>query len=647
MKKHALKTCIFLLLALCLCLQACHTKTRPESTDAPKPSASVPVQTESDPVRTDPVPATETVQQTDPVPTTEAPETQPFTEPTELPTDPTEVPPSGDPALIRYQNGGYRDYLDDIPVNMVDFSQMEYVRPDVESLYADFAALTADAADTDDAEELLSRYYALYDRYVDFYTMDTLSNIRYSLNTKDSYFKTEYDFCEEETPNVEEKLEALYKAFAASPARYALEDAYFGEGYFLQYDDYEVYTNETYLRLSQEEKRILSEYRDLTADPQIEFNGETQSVYDLLESDDYSTYIAALKAYYEQYNPLVGEKYVELIRIRKQLAETLEYESYADYSYAFTYGRDYTPEQGSAFVDDIETWLVPIYKELRYDPIMYGSSYSVKEKKVHDMVLSAAEEIGGAVYDAFRFMEAYHLYDITQSPDKLDSSFQTYIYSYEAPYVFVNSTGSSSDYTTFAHEFGHFTDAYHNYSADEDLETAETFSQSMEFLSLCYTKELTARQRESLLESQLADVLMTYISQASFARFEESVYALPEDELTVERVNSLYLEANKAFAISEYGYDFYYAKSWIDVIHFFEVPYYVISYCVSADNALQVYQLEAAEKGAGVDAYFRLLDRDYEAGVQQVMEDAGLSNPFDEGRMEQTAEFFREAFDLE
>ena len=34
------------------------------------------------------------------------------------------------------------------------------------------------------------------------------------------------------------------------------------------------------------------------------------------------------------------------------------------------------------------------------------------------------------------------------------------------------------------------------------------------------------------------------------------------------------------------------ARSWIDVQHFFSAPYYVISYCVSNDAALQIYQLE-------------------------------------------------------
>ena len=296
--KKTIRRCVLLLLICCLLLEGCLSKRRPTATEpdapGPEPTASVPASTAG-------------------------------TEPTTVPATTAGKPdPAADPALIRYRNGGMRDYLEDLPVDMVDFSEMEYARPDVAAMYRDFDALIEAAGTTDRAEELLEAYYKLYDRYVDFYTMDTLANVRYSLKTTDAFYKAEYDFCENETPNVEEKLEALYKAFAASPARNALETDYFGAGYFLQYDDYEVYTNETYLRLSQQEKQILSEYRDLTADPQIEWDGELRSLDELLDTDDYDTYIGALEAYYDKYNPLVGEKFIELIRVRKQLAEALE-----------------------------------------------------------------------------------------------------------------------------------------------------------------------------------------------------------------------------------------------------------------------------------------------------------------------------------
>ncbi len=566
---------------------------------------------------------------------------------TEGPAGTTEPFDPDDEAMIRWQNAGQRDYLPEEPVALVPFSEMEYVRPDMETLYEDFDALIVRAEESDDADALLEAYYELCDRYISFYSMDALAYIRYSQDTTDSYFKSEYDFCENETPTVEEKLESLNKSFAASPARNALEEAYFGEGYFEQYDDYEVYTNPEYLRLSQEEAALLSEYRELTSEIRVSYDGETKTLDEWLETDDYYEYLGVLRSYYEQYNDSVGDVFVRLLRVRRQLAEALEYDSYADYSYEMSYKRDYSPEDGTVFLDGIREHLVPVLEKAESNPaLMTLSVGSSTEDSVMEMLRSAAENIGGTVWDAFRFMRAYELCDIAKSPVKVESSFQTYLYDYECPFVLVNAQGSGEDYTTFAHEFGHFTDSYYNYGANEDLETAETFSQAMEFLALKYSDTLNELQRSRLLKSALYSLLETFVYQGAYADFEARVYALDPDKITVEKINDVFRDCCKEYGIYEEGFDFYYSQCWIDVIHFFEVPYYIISYCVSAETALQVYRLEEEKEGAGVDAYFRLLDRDYEAGVQQVMEDAEMENPFRDDVLSETADFFIEELGL-
>lgn len=568
------------------------------------------------------------------------------TESTLAQTGTTETVDWDDEALIRWQNAGQKDYLPDGQVALVPFSEMEYVRPDVESLYADFDALIERAASEKNAEALLDDYYELYGQYISFYSMDTLANIRYSLNTADPYYKGEYDFCEDETPILEEKLEALNKAFAASPSRDDLEEQYFGEDYFESFDDYEVYTNPEFLRLSQEEEALMREYRDLTADIQVEYNGVTKPLEEWLESKDYLEYIGALKAYYAQYNAAVGDVFVRLVKVRRQLAAALDFDSYAAYSYEIGYSRDYTPEQGRAFIEGIHEHLAPVLNQAEADQPLGESYGTASEQDVMEMVQSAAQQLGGAVWDAFRFMRAYELCDIGRSDSKIDASFQSYIYDYEAPFVLVNAQGSGEDYTTFAHEFGHFTDSYYNYGAVEDLETAETFSQSMEFLALKYTETLSDREKKNLLRAKLLDSLQTFVYQAAYADFEERVYALDPEEITVGKINALYRQCCKDYGVYEESFDFYYSQAWIDVIHFFEAPYYIISYCVSAETALQVYRLEAAGEGEGVKAYFRLLDRDYEAGVQQVMEDAELENPFRDEVLQQTAAFFKKELRL-
>lgn len=630
MKKYV-RTMAVLLLVISLGLSACTVSGKRIDTVSTSPCTSS--ETESTATAD---PWTEPSTDTDPVP----PETP----------APSQIrPDSGDDALIRWQNGGARDYLPDEPVELVLFSEMVYERPDTEAMFDAFDELIERGKSSEDADALLRSYENVYDQYIRFYSMDSLANIRHCLDTTDSYYSAEYDWCEAQTPSVEEKLELLYKAFAAGPARNALEEAYFGDGYFLKYDDYEVYTNETYLALAKQEEEILSEYRSLTAEPTVTYNGEERPFWDLMATENYYQYMTVLRSYYAKYNPLIGDCFIRLVRIRKQMAEALGYESYADYAYDITYSRDYTPEQGRAFLDEIQTELVPLSEEIEgdYSLSLLRQDSGISEAETHGMLESAVQTLGGTILDAWNFMNAYELFDITKADEKLDGSFQTYIYSYEAPFVFVNSQGTSGDYTTFSHEFGHFTDSYYNYGAEEDLETAETFSQSMEFLALTYTDQLTESQKQRYLKIQLSDMVSTFITQAAFSSFEDKVYALPDDELDLDTVNGLFLETCQDYGIAESGFDFYYSQYWIDVLHFFEVPYYVISYCVSAQTTMEVYELEVNHAGDGVDAYFRLLDREHEAGVQQVMEDAGLENPFREGAIAETARFIAAQLNLQ
>ena len=149
-----------LILGLCLLAFGCRPRTEQTTEPAVTGTAGTTRPAESSGRETDPV----------------------GTEPGQTGETTTEPGTDADP-MIRWQNGGQRDYLPDEPVEMVKFSEMVYERPDTESLYADFAALTERAAESDEAEKLLEAYYELYTRYISFYSMDCLANIRYSLDT--------------------------------------------------------------------------------------------------------------------------------------------------------------------------------------------------------------------------------------------------------------------------------------------------------------------------------------------------------------------------------------------------------------------------------------------------------------------------------
>lgn len=137
----------------------------------------------------------------------------------------------------------------------------------------------------------------------------------------------------------------------------------------------------------------------------------------------------------------------------------------------------------------------------------------------------------------------------------------------------------------------------------------------------------------------MQDSLMTFLSQACYYDFECRVFALDEIELTREKINELYYECNSAYGLTTPGFETYDSQGWIDIQHFFIAPYYMISYCLSNDLALQIYQLEQETAGAGLKKYCDMLYTSAGSTLLAFAEANELRSPFNEGRVAELAEF--------
>ena len=171
---------------------------------------------------------------------------------------------------------------------------------------------------------------------------------------------------------------------------------------------------------------------------------------------------------------------------------------------------------------------------------------------------------------------------------------------------------------------------------------AEVYSQALELLILDRLDgELSEAEIETLRQIKLADVLSMYVQQASFAEFERQVYAADPDQLSAGWLNDLSLRLAKQYGYYDGYSEQYYAMSWIDIVHFFEVPFYVITYPVSNDLAMQLYAMERAQEGAGLDKYLEILPHET-AGVVDTALAGGLQSPFAPGRLRDVAAMLEE-----
>lgn len=497
---------------------------------------------------------------------------------------------------------------------IVPYESMEYTRPDMGKIELALENACSLAAAGESTEAVMDAVYTFYDAYDWFYTCYNLADIRYSGDLTDIYWEKEYNYCVEKSAAVEAALEELYYALAKSPLRRELESTrYFGAGYFDSYDGENLW-DETFTAMLEQEAQLQSRYYDLSTQ-MLDYELGTEAYYDACADD-------------------MTQLLVDLIGLRQQIAAYWGYTDYVQFANDFYYYRDYTPAEMESYLADIQQELVALYWEVDSDAWEASWEYS-SESQTLAYVRRMAKNMGGTVWEAFELMEAAGLYDITYGENKYNSSYEVYLTSYWEPFIFMNPSLTRYDCLTLAHEFGHFCNDYASYGSYVGTDVAEVFSQGMEYLSLCYGEDT-----EDLVRIKLADSLCTFVEQAAFAAFEQRMYALSGEDLSVEGLYELYEEVALAYGFESVGYDH---REFVTITHFYTNPMYVISYVVSNDAAMQLYEMELETEGAGLARLEENLDTEAYYFLE-FLDSAGLESPFAEGRIQQVRQFFETAF---
>ena len=494
---------------------------------------------------------------------------------------------------------------------VVKFSEMEYVRPDLDEV-AGLCQAAMDAAERGESVDgVLQAVWDFYEVYNSFNTNYDLAFIRYHGDLQDYYWRTEQEFCAENAAQLEMYLEDLYYALADCSLRAELEEEYFGPGFFDAYEGEEWY-DETLVALLEQEQELISEY----------YAHSTETGTGVYTEEYYDTYAL----------PMAG-LLARLVALRQELADWAGYDSYVDFAWDYYYYRDYTPEQAEDYLEALRQALVPLYRKLGDGDVWAPGSGMCTEREIFKYVKDTAKAMGGITEEAFRLLEQGKLYDISASPKKSGMSFEVYLADYFEPYIFLSGTGTAYDCLTFVHEFGHFANDYASAGSGAGIDVMEVFSQGMEYLSLCY-----GDAPEGFEAMKLADSLSVYVEQAAYAAFEQEIYGMDPEELTAEGILECYERIGRAYGFDAAEWD---PRDLITVPHFYSNPLYVISYVVSNDAAMQLYQLELETPGAGKAVFENSLTTESWYFLEY-LEEAGLQSPFD--RVEQVRELMEMHF---
>ncbi len=490
----------------------------------------------------------------------------------------------------------------EVSADYISFSDMVYERPDLDAFEDALRDIEARLQSKKSVAYVADGIWEFYWLYDSFYTNYTLAHIHYCMDLTDAYWTQEYNFCSENSYLADIALEDMYRMLAASDYRDNLEgNAYFGPDFFDYYDG-QSYWDETLTALVEQEAQLENEYYAL----------QNES----MDAESYS------EEYFTKYGSQMEELFVELIRVRQQIAEQFGYEDYVQYAYD-SYYREYTPAQAEAYFVQIGQDLVGLYRSAMESDVWDVGEESCSEEQTLAYMQNAAENMGGQIADAFTLMKAAQLYDIRYSQNKYTASFEAFLDTYGEPFLFVNPSTYNVDKLALAHEFGHFASDYicgGNYAG---VDVSEVYSFGMELLSTCY-----AENGADLEKYKVADNLCIMVEQAAFALFEQKVYGLTGEDLTTENVQKLYEEICTDFGFDSWDWD---SRDYVTIPHFFTSPMYVASYVVSCDVAMQIYQMEKAQTGDGLETYLMCLES-HDESILQFVETHGLENPFADGR---------------
>ena len=399
------------------------------------------------------------------------------------------------------------------------------------------------------------------------------------------------------------------------------------------------------------EKALILEYEQLLMGyPTVMVDGEewtTERLSDDSASIPKETRRKVVQAFEEEKETRLGEIFVELAALRWDMAEEME-QSYIDYSYAI-YGRDYSPSQSKDLHASVKRYFVPLYNELSAkQPVNEEALWEISSYEDAELVENIGQQmakLSPELDEVYDFMLKHELYDVEPSETKLGVGYTTYLYQYDAPFIFNKPYDNYYDYCVMVHEFGHFFNAYYQDTLVLSMEAdsigvAEIHSQALELLYMDSYKEVfEGEQGEAIANQTLMNIMDSVIQGALYDEFQTRVYE--RRDWTVEEINQLFEEV-----ALDYGISLIDNTQWMQVTHNYQTPFYYLSYATSALTALDIWTQSFEDQEQAMETYLSVAQ---ETGLlfKEVAKENDLRNIFKNNEMMSIAKDIANEYELE
>ena len=437
---------------------------------------------------------------------------------------------------------------------MKKFSEIEYVRPDMEAEQEKVRAYTKALKEAKSYEELRGLFMEEKTREDAWATMAEVAQVRYTVDTRDSFYEGEVQFWNETIPAIHLLIQKAEKVILESPfiKEFAEE---FGEFFVKNMEVGQKLADDCIVEDLIEEANLTQQYSKITANASTEFKGKTCNFYGLLkamQSTDRQMRKEAMTAWGDLYEEISGELdalYDKMVPLRDKIAKKLGFSSYIEFIY-LSYGRyDYTAEDVARFRAQVKEKIVPLCLELRkeqekrlgvdrlhyYDEeLIFPEGNAGPEGTTEELVAKAQKmyhELSKETGEFFDFMVEHELFDLETKPGKQTGGYCTFLNTFKAPFIFSNFNGTSADVDVLTHEAGH---AFEAYTAAKQIpfmdmvfptsEVAEIHSMTMEHFAYPWMNAFFGEKADDYRYAHLMSALEVIPYMVCVDEFQHKVF---------------------------------------------------------------------------------------------------------------------------
>jgi len=549
------------------------------------------------------------------------------------------------------------------------FNEYEYVRPDVDTIKAQYTALIEkfnNSKSADKQYEIINEINSI-SKNID--TMVNLVAIRHSIDTSDEFYDKENEYMDNASPEFQGLTVEYYKSLINSKFKEELKKKTAPQYFTMAEMEIKSFSDEVLSDL-QEENKLQSEYDKLISSAKINYDGKTLNLSQMqpyMQSSSRQTRKEAYEkysGYFEENMDKFDEIFDKMVKVRNKIAVKLGYKNFVELAYIRMHRSEYNAKDVEKYRNQVFKYIVPLSVELRkrqakrlgiddfkyYDKELCFTTGNAMPKGDKDWMVDKAQqmysELSPETKGFFNYMIDKDLFDLETKPNKQSGGYCTYIQNYKSPFIFANFNGTSGDVDTLTHEAGHAFQVYESSDIEipelifPTLEACEIHSMSMEFITWPWMNLFFEENELKYKFSHLSDALLFIPYGVTVDEFQHRVYENPS--LTPKERRAVWREIEKKYLpCIDYDDNKFYENGgyWFKQGHIFDDPFYYIDYTLAQVCAFQYWvKFNSGDRKKAWNEYLHLCKVGGSKPFLELLKEGNLQSPFEDSTIEAVIE---------